>query len=115
MLKILAASNPRLGKELVKRAIELDLEVEVPSKNYIEELINNEYVFENVVENLEKGSTVVIYDSVSDLGEDNQDNGCRESDDTDESFGEFLLEAYKQGQTNDVVYFEFTDGKILSV
>ncbi len=51
-----------------------------------------------------------VYGSVEELGKDNSDNGTREEDDTDEGFGEYLLEAYSY---NGTFWYRFSNGRIL--
>jgi len=36
-----------------------------------------------------------VYGSLAECGEANSDNECREEDDTDEMFGQFLVQNYK--------------------
>lgn len=62
---------------------------------------------------IKSGNDYVFYENAEELGADYEENGCRESDDTDESFGVFLLESYKDGNSN-TLYFKFSDGRILA-
>lgn len=48
-----------------------------------------------------------LYENVEELGADNSDNECRDEDESDEEFGEFLLHV---PGTN---YFELESGRIL--
>lgn len=62
---------------------------------------------------VKSGNDFVFYENTEELGADHRENGCRESDDTDESFGLFLLQSYKDGNS-DTLYFEFSNGRILA-
>lgn len=79
----------------------------------IEEMVQDKDVFLDFLTSIEHNETVYRYDSVEELGEDNSDNGCREDDDTNESFGEFLLTCYP-GHSHEA-YFQFSDGSIASI
>lgn len=76
---------------------------EIIEAGYLEDLVN---VFEN-------GNDLTFYDSVEELGEDEEDNGCRDEDDTDEDFGEFLIQAFKDGNSS-TFYYEFSSGKVIA-
>lgn len=70
--------------------------------------------FLDFLSSFEKGNSLVWYSSMKNLGEDNRDNGCRDADDDDASFGEFLLGAYKTGNSR-VAYFRFRSDKVVSI
>ncbi len=78
------------------------------------EMTLEKYTFEDFLNSIEYGETVTMYGSIEELGEDNQDNGCREDDDTDESFGMFLIQAYHDAYSNEA-YFEFNDGTVACI
>lgn len=79
----------------------------------IVELATHEHVVNDLLKVYENNGDIEIYNSVEELGEDHTDNGCREEDDTNESFGRFLLQTYKDGQS-DTLYFELKDGTVIS-
>ena len=79
----------------------------------IKEMVQDKDVFIDFLTSIEHNETVFRYGSVEELGEDNSDNGCREEDDTDESFGEFLLTCYP-GHSHEA-YFQFNDGSIACI
>ena len=54
-----------------------------------------------------------LYESIEDLGEDNWDNEDRKEDDTDESFGMFLINAYKDGNSKSI-YYLLDNGMVFS-
>lgn len=56
-----------------------------------------------------------IYADAAELGADHSGNGCREENDTDESFGEFLIGAHKNGiECGKSALHEFRSGRILT-
>lgn len=62
---------------------------------------------------IKSGNDFVFYENVQEFGADHKEDDCRESDDTDGSFGLFVLQSYKDGNSN-TLYFEFSDGRILA-
>lgn len=76
--------------------------------------ISDNGCFEDFCRIFENGNDLTFYDSVAELGEDNADNGCREKDDTDESFGQFLIKSYFDGSSGNTFYFEFKDGTVVT-
>lgn len=59
-----------------------------------QELLGDEGFMHDLRELFEDGGDICIYESKAECGEDNADNGCREEDDTDEGFCEFLADNY---------------------
>lgn len=81
--------------------------------NDLLELCQNVEVVFDLSKTVKSGNDFVFYKNTEELGADHGENSCRESDDTDESFGLFLLQSYKDGNSN-TLYFEFSDGRILA-
>lgn len=97
---------------IIKEVILNRLYNEFEDKNLIE-LCQDIEVLLDVSKIVKSGNDFVFYENTEELGADHRENGCRESDDTDESFGLFLLQSYKDGNSN-TLYFEFSDGRILA-
>lgn len=103
--------NPDIIKLIVKYNV-ADV-VPLDEVEQILEIATNEHLIYDILEVIRKGNDFIIFDSVEELGEDNSDNGCREDDDTDESFGEFLLRSYKDGNSINTIYYKLNNGKVL--
>ncbi len=76
------------------------------------DIINNGE-FEDFCQVFLNYNDVVVYDSLEELGADESDNGCRDKDEDDETFGAFLVKAYCDGNST-VFYHECRDGSIIS-
>lgn len=87
---------------------------ELMSLEQVQELADADVIKDVIAKLKDEEGDLTFYDSVEELGEDNADNGTREPDDTDESFGQFLIQSYRDGNSADV-YFEFADGKVVVV
>ena len=59
-----------------------------------QELLGDEGFMHDLKELFDDGGDICIYESEAECGADNADNGCREEDDTDEGFCEFLADNY---------------------
>lgn len=92
----------------------LDIRYRELPQSYKDCIEKNDSLYEDIIKSLIMGNNIEFYDSVSAFGEDRSDNGCREDDDTDESFGLFLIQAYKDGQSQEILA-EMPDGKVLSL
>lgn len=68
---------------------------------------------DDLIKSYDNGNDITIYESVEELGEDNSDNDCRDEDDTDEAFGNFLIQAYKDGNS-DTLYIPLSDGSVIA-
>jgi len=113
--------------ETLKMLLDADIDVETVKKiinhnlqdnlglndDKLVELAKHKAVIEDLIKVYNNNNDIVIYESAEELGEDNKDNGCREDDDTDESFGYFLIQSYKDGHSN-TLYFQFNDGQIIA-
>jgi len=92
---------------------EVDQNLGLTTDETIAELKSIPTVFEDFIKIFKNGNDITIYKSVSELGKANLDNAAREDDDTDESFGKFLLKTYKTGNSNKL-YFQFpSDGSVI--
>lgn len=119
VLRIMEAGG--FNREIIDRTIESEFYKEF-SLDQFRELCGGDCpsgnadirCFLDFLSSFEKGNYLAWYSSVKSLGEDNSDNGCRDADDDDESFGEFLLGAYKTGNSR-VAYFRFRSGKVVSI
>ena len=101
--------------ELIRKIMKHNLpEKTALDKEKIIELAGSEFVINDLIKAYDHGNDLVIYDSIGELGEDNKENACREEDASDEAFGYFLLQAYKQGHSN-TLYYQFNDGEIIAV
>ena len=45
------------------------------------------------------GGELAVYSSVTEYGSENSENDCRVEDDTDEMFGQFLIQNYKDNSS----------------
>lgn len=110
-IRILLESG--LDKNLIKKALEVNLISLGISNDDLRELLTDQYVVKDIVKAMKSNEfDYTIYKDVEELGADNSDNGCREDDDTDETFGLFLIQAYHDGHS-DAIYAELTGDKIL--
>lgn len=111
--KAVDASNIEDKAYTFKRIFSSNLYEEMDISN-IKELLNDTGVLEDVLDSMEAGNSFCYYDSVEELGEDNNDSDLYEEDDDNESFGNFLIQAYKNGNSN-TIYYVFSNGCILAM
>lgn len=108
----------KVEKNLIKYVAIHDLEnvLSMEDTEFVDFVSNsNKEEIERIVEALEKGADVAFYESVEELGALNEDNGCRETDDTDETFGQFLIQAYKNGNSSTTIFIELSSGRIMEI
>ena len=111
-----AASEAGIDAEIIKMAMVSGILIDLPVKDATQslELMSDTDTFKDMHEAFVQGGDFTVYESLEELGEDNADNDCREKDDTDEEFGQYLIDAYHNGSSN-VAYFKFEDGSILAI
>lgn len=81
---------------------------------YFVTLASNSSVREDVLEAFRAGNDYELYNSVADLGKDNSDSDLYDAEDTDESFGAFLIRAYKDGNSR-TIYLDMPDGNVFAM
>ncbi len=98
----------RPEKELIWKILQSDIRDYLDEDDIIEIACDSPETMKDLLE--VKDGEFTYFDSVEELGA--VDNDLKEEDDTDESFGEFLINAYKDGNSRDVIY-ELSNGKVI--
>ena len=93
-------------------AIEEDLGDKMLTKEEIKELLDKYHG--EFVDATEAFFYYEIYEDAAEFGATDPDNGCRDEDEDDESFGEFLLSHYRENAcSGDAFCVQFFSGRIL--
>lgn len=108
----LIGTNP----DLIRLACSKGLLDEQELLGEISLMMYNRYIMEDILKSTIMGHADEreIYASIEELGAENADNGTREPDDTDEAFGNFLIDAYGDGHSNDI-YVGMANDKAFSM
>ncbi len=110
MLDVIKGMDADVKKKCLKCNV---MEAAGLSKEQFEELAKSDK-FDEFLELFDEDDALTpdftLYESVEELGADNEDNDTRDEDEDDETFGEFLLGAYDNDGT---FYYRFSDGQIL--
>ena len=102
-----------LDRSLVKKALKVGLVSLGVSDDDFKCILKERNIVKDLVKAMKNYEfNYTIYKNAEELGADNSDNGCRYEDDTDETFGLFLIQAYHDGHS-DAIYAELTGDQIL--